>query len=201
MIDERTVDVRTLAIVLLAAAVGVLFLVPTASAQESSCQEILADRSDQSDGSGAPGGLLADAISDQRDEIGDELDSRSFRARLANATSAGERAAVVAAEVDRIEANLSTLEQCWGINHSEAEADRTLVELDDDERERLVNHALALRDRLNETRTEADRLPRSLRQANDVEAERFASLDQRILAVRNATAREESPNDRPFPLP
>jgi len=113
MTDDPTSDARPLALLLLAAAVGLVLFVPTASAQDVSCTELLENRSGVPNASSAPGGLLADAIGDQRDEIGNELDD-GFEARLDNATSARERTNVIAEEVERIEANVSTIERCWG---------------------------------------------------------------------------------------
>lgn len=202
MNDELTPDVKTLALVLVAVTTGFILFVPTASAQDASCTEVLENRTDQGTGSSAPGGLLADAIGDQRDEIGSALNDRWFDARLENATSSRERAEIVAEEVERIEANVSTLERCWGINRTERVADRSLAELDADEREVLQNHTRTLHRRLNETQAEVDRLPVSVRDAHDVDAETLASLERRLVAVRNATAPQEasSATDGPFPF-
>ena len=201
MNDEFASDVKPLGFVLLAAAIGLVLFVPTASAQEAACTDLLENRNDVTDASSGPGGLLADAIGDQRDEIGSELNDRWFDARLENATSARERAQIIADEVERIESNVSTLERCWGINRGERAADRSLSELDDDERAALENHTRSLHRRLNETRAEADRLPESLREEHDIDSETLSSLERRIVAVRNATAGEAATNDRPFPFP
>lgn len=200
MTDELTADVRTLAFLLVAIALGVLLFVPTASAQEAACTTVLENRTELANDSAAPGGLLAEAIGDQRDQIGSELDDDGFQARLENATSARERARVVADEVDRIESNLSTLERCWGVNGTEPEANRTLAELDEDEREALENYSRSLHARLNDTRTEADRLPVSLRDRHDLGTERLDSMEQRIRAARNETAPEETTFEDPFPF-
>lgn len=201
MNGELTPDVKTLTFVLLAATMGLVLFVPTASAQEAACTDVLENRSTVHNASSAPGGLLADAIGDQRDEIGSELNDRWFDARLENATSTRERAGIVAEEVERIESNVSTLERCWGIDRSEGVADRSLGELDADERTTLENHTRSLHRRLNETRAEADRFPESLRDEYDLDAETLTSLERRVVAVRNATSREESRIDRPFPFP
>ncbi|SFR89883.1 hypothetical protein SAMN05216559_0705 [Halomicrobium zhouii] len=200
MTDDPTSDARSLALLLLAAAVGLVLFVPTASAQEASCTEVLENQSDVHNGSTAPGGLLADAIGDQRDEIGNELDEDGFEARLDNATSTRERARVIAAEVERIEANVSTIEQCWGTNGTEPVANRSLDELDASERATLENHTASLYDRLNATRNATDRLPRSVRSRHDVDARRLASLERRVLAVQNATTRSESAAADRFPF-
>lgn len=199
MTDDPTSDARPLALLLLAAALGLVLFVPTASAQNVSCAEVLENRSDVHNASTAPGGLLADAIGDQRDEIGNEPDDE-FEARLENATSTRERARVIAEAVERIEANASAIERCWGTNGTEPVADRSLAEFDDDERARLENHTASLHDRLNATRTAADRLPRSARRSHDVDARRLRSLERRVLAVRNATDRAESSVDGRAPF-
>ncbi|MCU4800428.1 hypothetical protein OB920_08610 [Halobacteria archaeon HArc-gm2] len=200
MTDDSTSDARPIALLLLAAAVGLVLLVPTASAQDVSCTEVLENQSDAHNASTAPGGLLADAIGDQRDEIGNEIDENGLEARLDNATSTRERARVIAAEVDRIEANVSTVERCWGTNGTEPAANRSLDELDDDERATLENHTHTLHDRLNATHVAADRLPRSVRRSHDVDARRLTSLERRVVAVRNATARAEPTTDDRFPF-
>lgn len=201
MTDDPTSDVRPLAILLLAAVVGLVLLVPTASAQDAPCAEVLENRSDARNDSSAPGGLLADAIGDQRDEIGNELDESGFEARLQNATSTRERARVIAEEVDRIEANVSTVERCWGTNGTEPVANRSLDELDASERATLENYTRSLHDRLNATRTEADRLSRPVRVRHDVDARRLTALERRVLAARNTTADDTSTTDRRFPFP
>jgi hypothetical protein len=202
MTDERTPDARTVA-VLLAVAAGFLLFAPTATAQQATCTEGLENHTNLSDAAATPGGLLADAIGDQREVIGSELNDRWFDARLENATSTRERARIVADEVDRIESNVSTLERCWGINRTERDANRTLEDLSDDERASLTNYTRSLHQRLNETRTEADKLPRSVRGDYDLDDEGLTSLEERILAVRNATERagpSASPGGRaPFP--
>lgn len=201
MTDDPTSAVRPLAFLLLAAAVGLVLFVPTASAQDAPCAEVLENQSDVANGSSAPGGLLADAIGDQRDEIGNELDDDRFETRLANATSTRERARVVAEEVERIEANVSTVERCWGTNGTEPVANRSLDELDADERAILENHTRSLHERLNATRTEADRFPRSVRARHDVDARRLSSLERRVVAARNATERETEPTGGYIPFP
>jgi hypothetical protein len=200
MTDDPTSDARPLALLLLAAAVGLVLFVPTASAQDVSCTELLENRSGVPNASSAPGGLLADAIGAQRDEIGNELDD-GFEARLDNATSARERTNVIAEEVERIEANVSTIERCWGTNGTEPVANRSLDELNASERATLENHTASLRDRLNATRTEADRLPRSVRIRHDVDDRRLTALERRVVAARNATTSEESTTDDRFPFP
>lgn len=201
MTGERTGDVRPLALVLVMTALGLSFLAPAVSAQEASCTDVLENGSAANGSAAAPGGLLADAIGDQRDEIGRGSANGTFEARLENATADRERARVVAEEVDRIAANVSALERCWGINRSERVATRSLSELDEGERLALENHTRALYGRLNRSQVAAEELPRSLREPHDVDEETLAALERRVRTVRNATAREAPATNRPFPYP
>ena len=198
---RTTFHVRTLVFVLLAATMGLGLFVPTASAQGATCTDFLENRTGPSNASSAPGGLLADAIGDQRDEIGSELGDTWLDARLENATSTRSRARVVSEAVNRIETNVSTLERCLGIDRPRRTADRSQAELDADERPAVANYTRSLHRRLNATRAEADRLPDAVRDEYDVDAETLTSLERRVVALRNATDREATASTTGGPYP
>lgn len=209
MNDESTGRARTLAVALLAVTLGVVLLASPAAAQEPACTEMLDNRTDENRSQSAPGGRLAAVIGDQRDSIGSALDDSPrndpwLDDRLANATTARERARIVADEARRIEGNVSTLERCWGANRSasnssewsvgsERRANETAVELGPERRDALENLTRSLHRRVNETRAEAEPLPAPLRREHGVDTESLDGLERRVVALRNVTDRTETP--------
>ena len=179
---------RPIAFVLLTAALGLVLFVPAASAQGATCTEVLTNESGRYASPAEPGGRLADAIGDQKREIGSALNDRWFDARLTNATSNRSRARIVATEVERVESNVSAIERCLGLNRSGWASDRRAPELDGDEREALSNRTRSLRERLSETQAEAERLPVGGRERHGLENETLVALERRIVAIGNATA-------------
>lgn len=182
---EGSTNVRTDVIVILVVVTGALLFVSPASAQQPTCEEILDTRSTTPTG---PGGQLADAIGDQRSEIGSELDDRRFDAKLANATSDRESARIIANETERVEERLATLERCWGSNGTAGAADGGSAELDPGQRDALRNRTRSLQQRVNETRVEAGRLDRSLREAHGIDAAALTTLERRVESLRAGLA-------------
>ncbi len=205
MNDESTGHARTLAVALLAVTGGFVLLASPAAGQGhgAACIEMLENRTganatDANRTVSAPGGRLAAAIGNQREEIGSALNDsarndRWFDDRLANATTARERAGIVADEAERIESNVTTLEGCWASNRSEPVSGERAVDLDPGQRDALANLTRSLHRRLNETRAEADGLPAPLREEYGVDEASLAALERRVVALRNHTARPETP--------
>lgn len=194
MTREHRRVVRTATVAVLAVAAASVLLAPTASAQETACEEALETAGNLS---AEPGEQLADAIGDQREEIGGTPDDRRFDARLANATSNESRAEIVADEVDRVEDRLAALERCLTDYQSDAETDDAVDASDRSAVDALREQARALHRRLNETERAAERLPVTLREANDVEEERFEELERRIVELRDELARAEPASATP----
>ena len=170
---------------------GTLLFVPLSSAQAPACQGILDTRNATPTG---PGGQLAEAIGNQGNEIGSELDDRRFESRLANATSDAERARIIAEEVDRIEKRLATLERCSGSNGTAGATAGSSVELNPGERDVLRNHTRSLQRRVNETQVEAARLDASLREAHGIDAQSLTALERRIESLRSDLDRSKGPS-------
>ena len=201
MNDESIGTASGLAVVLSLAAVTLVLLASPASAQQTACTEVLGNQSEENRTQLAPGERLAGVIGSQRERIGSALNDRWFDARLANATTARQRADIVAAEVERIAGNVSTLERCLGVNRSRRTTDvdgraaglgGRAVDLDPARREALGNRTRSLHRRLNETQVEAGRLAASLRERHRIDAERLAALERRLVALRNVTERTET---------
>lgn len=187
---------RTRTIILATLAAGLLVggLTPTALAQGTTCEELLAGRANAS---ASPGGQLAEAIGDRRQEIGTELNDRWFDARLANATSERERASIIAAEVDRIERRLGALEPCVG--ERPGGAGGTAEDLSPEQVEELQQRALTLHRRVNETEVAAGQLPTALRTEYGINTQAITTLEQRVVSLRQSASRAgtASPNRNP----
>lgn len=181
---------RMNAIVLLVALVGLLLLVPTASAQSTACDEIVETRSNASS---EPGEQLTDVIGDRNDELGRELDDARFKARLANATSDRERARIVAERVTRLEERLSTLDRCWQSRLDARENGNGSAELNTTQIDSPQQQIRSLHQRVNGTRAAADRLPPSLRERYVIDTDTFDTLEQRVVTLRQTVDQSEDP--------
>jgi len=171
-------------LVVFALAMAALALVPVASGatvQNQSCQGVLTDERNATAG---PGGELAEAIGNQGSEIGSRLNDEWFDATLANATTDQERASIIAAEVDRIQTRFVTVRQCWSAH------ERGDQKLRPRAIEVLRGQALTLHRRVNETEVESARLPRQLRQRNDIGDGRLDELERQIVSLRAAMTPE-----------
>lgn len=137
------------------------------------CTEVLANGTN-----GEPGEELAGAIGEQEFAIDSELADRRFEARLDNASSDEERARIIAAEFERLEAHVDRLEACGAVLENES---------GDGERERaLAVRANATAERVNDTAAAAERLPDDLRREYGVDTAAFDSLLQRVLVLRES---------------
>lgn len=183
MNDEEPTTVRVATAVLLLVGAGALLLVPAASAQQTACDEVLDNRSNTSSG---PGGQLADAIGDQREEIENSLEDTWLDARLANASSDRERAEILSQEVERIEERITTIERCWWGDRTERETVGNVADLDARQIDYLWNRTRLLHRQLNETRSEAARLSTSLREGYDIDDETLEELEERVVALRTS---------------
>lgn len=145
----------------------------------AACDAVLPGEANETAG---PGGYLSDAIGAQGAALAAELDYRRFDARLANATSDRERAAIVAAERDRVRERVRAVERCWR-NHQGGEADEA-AELPPRRVAELHRQSVTLHWRVNETANRAASLPPERRAAHGIDDESFATLERRVVDLR-----------------
>lgn len=159
--------------------VGVLLASAVAGATPDGIDEYCPEKPGVDDDT-EPGQQLAGVVGEQQSVVVRELEARGFNATLANATSATERAAIVDAELGRIDARIEGLESC-----REALADaREDGDIGDGEfSDRTAALAAVLDDlngRLNRTERVAQEIPDPVREEYDIEITRFDGLRDRI---------------------
>lgn len=119
------------------------------------------------------GNGYAGVVGAQDAELREEYQSRSFESRLSQASSNESRAKIIAAETDRIESKLETLETTKA----------GFEEIDDDNRAQItsfVAQSRALERRFERVNRSAKTLPPALRSSNDLSEQRFSELRDRI---------------------
>ena len=141
--------------------------------------------------SGEPGQELANVVGAQESVVAREIERRGFNATLENASSPGERATVVATELERIDVRLTDLENCQeALVTAREEGDLTAEEY----RQRtstLEPKIEDVRERLNRTAEAADELPRQMRERNDIGEQRFENLTKRAEDIEAFVDRPE----------
>lgn len=116
-----------------------------------------------------PGEQFVGAVGAQHAEVSNTVETAALERRLANASTPTERASVLAAETDRVEARLGTLESRHdGLEEDDAGRIATVVAA-----------ATGLDARLDRLRTEAASLPTDVRERHGLTDERFAVLRDR----------------------
>lgn len=133
-----------------------------------------------SDGANEPGQQLAGVVGEQQSVVARELETRGFNATLDNATGTDERAAVVAAELDRIDARIEALEACRDALEAASESGDIGQTAFDDRVEALDSALADLQDRLNRTERVARTIHDRVRRDHDIEQDRFDDLHDRI---------------------
>lgn len=158
----------------------VVALVVVAFAVGAAAQDDGSDCPVDVDESGEPGQELANVVGAQESVVAREIERRGFNATLANASSPGERATVVATELERIDVRLTSLENCReALVTARESGDLSAAEY----RERagtLEPEIEDVSDRLNRASEAASDLPSQLRERNDIDEERFETLESRL---------------------
>ncbi len=126
--------------------------------------------SDTPDGAGNDYGSIVGA---QEAELRGAYQSRSFESRLSTATSNESRAAIVAAETDRIEATLDALETQRAGSTAIDDANRTEITS-------FVAQSHVLERRFERVNRSVESLSAAVRSSNNLSEERFDALRERI---------------------
>lgn len=184
-VDPADVRLNHLALSAFAVVLAFGVLASPAAAQDSACDAVLENATD---GTAGPGGALAEAIGDRGSEIGEELSDRWFDARIANATTDGERAEIIATEVDRIEARLERTEACVRTPEADADSGQVASELTERQLDALERRAATLHHRLNASRDHATALSTDRRDSYNLTTDRFERLERRTVALRESIA-------------
>lgn len=143
-----------------------------------------------------PGQQLAGVVGAQQSKVADQIDGRGLDAKLSNASTTEERAAVIAAEVERIEERTVDLEdRCLELTEKRENGTfdegqyQTRVETFEARTDALACHA-------NRTAERAEPLPADVRDEYGINDTTFAAIDERIEVLQEFAA-AESGDDEP----
>ena len=161
----------------------VLGLVVVASTVGAAAQE--SDRRcpieiDGENGDDSPGQQLAGVVGEQQSVVARELERRGFNATLENASGPRERATVIDAELDRIDAKMTVLEDCQGALVTARQSGTLSAEEFREQTATLESEIEDVSERLNRTETAAADLRDRLRQRQEIGPDRFEDLETRV---------------------